>query len=225
MFQGDPPIPPNLKNARSIGGRRTVVRALAAVLAVVLLMILGGARPAAAQDFSFTPYTQMSGLRNLGIEQLLVDRNGDLWAATDGGLYRYDGTSFTLYDKSRGIPADATMAMGVSPTGRIIARVDAGLYSGDADHFEPMLTAEGPAIADEYTAIVAPSDDRVLYTNDHQIVEIQRTGGPGSLWKTRPLFNAAQLAEHSELASVQGIIEVNGKLWFGCGLRLCNLDG
>jgi diguanylate cyclase (GGDEF)-like protein len=225
MFQGDPVIPPNLKNARSTGGRRAVVRALGALLAVVLVMTFAGARPVAAQEFSFTSYAQMSGLRNLGIEQLVVDRNGDLWAATDGGLYRYDGTSFTLYDKSRGIPADATMAMGVSPTGRIIARVDAGLYSGDADHFEPMLTADGPAIADEYTAIVAPSDDRVLYTNDHQIMQIQRSAGARSLWKAQPLFNPAQLAEYPELASVQGIIEVGGKLWFGCGLRLCNLDG
>jgi hypothetical protein len=154
MFQGDPVIPPNRKNARSTGGRRTVVRALAAVLSVVLVMMFAGVRPVGAQEFSFTPYAQLSGLRNLGIEQLLVDRNGDLWAATDGGLYRYDGTSFTLYDKARGIPADATMAMGVSPTGRIVARVDAGLYSGDADHFEPMLTAQGPAIAVADTAAV-----------------------------------------------------------------------
>ncbi|MEJ0007226.1 MAG: hypothetical protein WDM77_12885 [Steroidobacteraceae bacterium] len=67
----------------------------------------------------FHRYTQVSGLRNLGVEQLLVDRKGDLWLATDGGLYRYDGTSFNSYDKSRGIPADAAMAVAASPSGRI----------------------------------------------------------------------------------------------------------
>jgi hypothetical protein len=39
------------------------------------------------------------------------------------------------------------MAIAESPSGRIFARVDAGLFSGDADHFEPLLTASGPVIA------------------------------------------------------------------------------
>src|ERR1700722_16613844 len=168
MLQGDPVIPPNLKNAGSTGGRRPVVRALAAVLAVVLVTMFADTRPVAAQEFSFTPYAQMSGLRNLGIEQLVVDRNGDLWVATDGGMYRYDGTSFTLYDKSRGIPADAIFGMTASPSGRIFARVDAGVYAGDADPFYQLVTAEGPVIADQYSMLVAPADDRVLFIKDHQ---------------------------------------------------------
>ncbi|HEY1900095.1 MAG TPA: two-component regulator propeller domain-containing protein, partial [Steroidobacteraceae bacterium] len=68
------------------------------------------------------------------VSALLRDASGDLWVATDGGLYRYDGTSFTPYGRSQGIPADATMAIAESPSGRIFARVDAGLFSGDADH-------------------------------------------------------------------------------------------
>ena len=182
--------------------------------------------PASAQEFSFNRYTQVSGLRNLGVEQLLVDRKGDLWLATDGGLYRYDGTSFISYDKSRGIPADAAMAVAASPAGRIFTRIDAGLYSGDADQFAPLLSAEGPVIADEYTALVVPSDDRVLYVKDHQLMQAQRTGGPGSLWRTQSVFSAARIALHAELASVQGLINVGGgRLWFGCGLQLCNLEG
>jgi diguanylate cyclase (GGDEF)-like protein len=146
--------------------------------------------------------------------------------ATDGGMYRYDGTSFTPYDKSRGIPADATLALAESPAGRIFARVDAGLYSGDADHFEPVLTAEGPVLADQYKGLIAIADDQVLYVKDALLMQARRSGGPGSLWKTRGLFAATTVAAHPELASIGGMIQVDGgTLWLGCGLRLCRFDG
>ena len=144
MFQGDP-VTFWRGEGRPAGRWPPVARVLAAVVSLGLLLVLLGAAPAFAQEFSFNRYTQVAGLRNLGIEQMLGDRNDDIWLATDGGIYRYDGTSFTPYDKSRGIPADATMALAASPSGRIFTRVDAGLFSGDANGFEPLLTAEWSA--------------------------------------------------------------------------------
>ncbi|HTY93204.1 MAG TPA: diguanylate cyclase [Steroidobacteraceae bacterium] len=189
------------------------------------MAVLAATAPVSAQEFSFSSYTQEMGLRNLGIEQMLVDRSGDLWLATDGGLYRYDGTSFTPYNKARGIPADATMAMAASPSGRIFVRVDAGVFVGDADHFEPVLTAEGPVIADQFTSLIAPTDDRLLYLKNGQIMQVERRG-PGSAWTTHPLFSAERIAAHPELASVEGVIDAGaGRLWFGCGLKLCGLAG
>jgi diguanylate cyclase (GGDEF)-like protein len=226
MFQGVP-VTPRHGDGRPAGGGLRAARVLVAGLLLMLLMLLVSVAPVSAQEFSFSHYTQESGLRNLAIEQLLLDHNGDLWVATDGGMYRYDGTSFTLYDKSRGIPADAIFGMTASPSGRIFARVDAGVYAGDADHFDQLVTAEGPVIADQYSMLVAPADDRVLFIKDHQIMQAQRAGGVGTPWTTRALFSAAQLAAHPELATVQNsVIDVgDGRLWFGCGLRLCSLDG
>lgn len=224
MFHGDPVTPGRIA-CHASGGRPGGARGLLA-LVLLLAATLVTVAPVTAQEFSFSRYTQVAGLRNLGIEHLLSDRNGDLWVATDGGIYRYDGTAFTLYDKSRGIPADAILALASSPTGRIFARVDAGLYTGDADHFEPLLSAEGPVTADQNTILVAPADDRVLFLKGYQIMEAQRSGGPGSLWTSRALFSAARLAEHPELASVHGVIDVGGgRIWFGCGRHLCSLDG
>jgi diguanylate cyclase (GGDEF)-like protein len=209
---------------RGGGGLRAA--RLFGALGAVLLFAFVSITPASAQEFSFNRYTQPAGLRNLGIEQLLFDRDGDMWLATDGGLYRYDGISFVSYDKSRGIPADATMAIAASPSGRIFTRVDAGLYSGNAEHFEPLRSAAGPLIADQYTMLVATADDRVLYLQDHELMQAQRSGGPGSLWSTRPVFSAARITAQADLAQVQGVIAVDGGgLWFGCGRHLCNLDG
>jgi len=199
---------------------------LFAALASVLLLVFMTMTPVFAQEFSFSRYTQLSGLRNLGIEQLLFDRNGDMWLATDGGVYRYDGISFVSYDKSRGIPADAAMAIAASPAGRIFTRVDEGLYSGNAEHFEPLRSVAGPLIADQYTTLVPTADDRVLYLKDHQLMQAQRSGGPASLWISRPVFSAARTAAQPELTQVAGVVAVDGGgLWFGCGRHLCNLNG
>jgi diguanylate cyclase (GGDEF)-like protein len=225
MFQGNL-VTMGRGDCHAAVARSSVARRLLMALLLLLAMALVDVAPVAAQEFSFSRYTQIAGLRNLGIEHLVVDRNGDLWVATDGGIYRFDGTTFTPYDKSRGIPADAILALAASPTGRIFARIDAGLYSGDADHFEPLLTAEGPVTADQNTVLLAPADDRVLFLKRYQIMETQRSGGPGSLWTSRALFSAARLAAHPELASIQGVIDVGGgRLWFGCGQKLCNLEG
>jgi diguanylate cyclase (GGDEF)-like protein len=225
MLQGDPLTTGGGGGGRP-GARQPVARWWVPCVLAALIALLSGIAPAAAQQFVFGRYTQPSGLKNLGIEALLVDRTGDLWVATDGGMYRYNGTSFTQYDKSRGIPADATLSLTSSPSGRIFARVDAGLYSGDAEHFEPVLTAEGPVLPDHDTVLIAPADDEVLYLKDHQITQIRRSGGPGSLWKAQGLFSAANIAEHPELAAVAGVIRVDrGTLWFGCGLHLCRVEG
>src|ERR1700761_5724227 len=109
MFQA---IPVDLRRKVSVN---TAAALLAACFLAIALAMLLAAAPASAQEFSFSRYTQVSGLRNLGIEQLLVDHHGDLWVATDGGIYRYDGTSFIPYDRARGIPADATFGLAASP--------------------------------------------------------------------------------------------------------------
>src|SRR5580658_1754784 len=224
MLAGHSVTRPQVAMPSGGGGPRAA--RLFAALASVLLLAFAILSPVSAQEFSFTRYTQPAGLRNLGIEQLLFDRNGDMWLATDGGVYRYDGISFVSYDKSRGIPAASTMAIAASPAGRIFTRVDAGLYSGNAQHFEPLRSAAGPLIADQYTMLVPTADDRVLYLKDHQLMQAQRSGAPGSLWITRPVFSAARSTAQPDLTQVQGVIAVDGAgLWFGCGLHLCKLAG
>ena len=225
MLQGNP-VTTWRSGGRQAGARHAVARCRVTALLGGLLALLCGVMPALAQQFVFTRYTQTNGLRNLGIEALLVDHAGDLWVATDGGMYRYDGTSFTPYDKSRGIPADAALALAESPTGRIFARVDAGLYSGDADHFEPLLTAEGPVLADQYKLIIATADDQVLYVKDGLLMQARRTGGPGSLWKPAVCLAPGRSWRTPRLPRSSGILQVEGgTLWFGCGLRLCRFDG
>jgi len=58
---------------------------------LLLLTVAGGCL---AQQYSFRNYGTAEGLENLAILSLAQDGEGFLWAGSEGGLYRYDGTSF-----------------------------------------------------------------------------------------------------------------------------------
>src|SRR5271154_1690457 len=57
-----------------------------------------------AQQYSFRHYGSAEGLQNLAVLSLAQDGLGYVWAGTEGGLYRYDGTRFRLMAASEGLP-------------------------------------------------------------------------------------------------------------------------
>src|SRR5208282_4634385 len=57
-----------------------------------------------AQQYSFRHYGATEGLQNMTILSLAQDRDGYIWAGSEGGLYRYDGTRFRLMGAAEGLP-------------------------------------------------------------------------------------------------------------------------
>ncbi len=49
--------------------------------------------------FSVTHYTNENGLPQNSADDVELDKNGFLWIATEGGLVRFDGQKFKLYDR------------------------------------------------------------------------------------------------------------------------------
>jgi ligand-binding sensor domain-containing protein len=59
---------------------------------------------ALCQDPSFRPITVKDGLPGSIIYQTLQDKSGFIWIATNQGISRYDGRSFTSFTKEDGLP-------------------------------------------------------------------------------------------------------------------------
>lgn len=57
-----------------------------------------------AQRYNFKFYGEDEGLHNLVVQVVLQDRAGFLWAGTQNGLFRYDGSHFTSFTKAEGLP-------------------------------------------------------------------------------------------------------------------------
>src|ERR1017187_7324829 len=76
----------------------------------------------AAQQYSFRHYGASEGLQNLTVLSLAQDGAGYIWAGSEGGLYRYDGTRFRLMAAAEGLPcATEVHALHVAADGALWA--------------------------------------------------------------------------------------------------------
>src|SRR5690242_12227544 len=73
------------------------------VLGEAVALVFACVATAAAQEYSFRVYGPAEGLQNLVVLSLVQDHSGYIWAGTEGGLYRYDGTRFRLMGPAEGL--------------------------------------------------------------------------------------------------------------------------
>jgi ligand-binding sensor domain-containing protein len=88
---GDPTNLPGLAAARQ---RRLCLQGV-----IWCLLFLSWTPPAAAQS-RFDTWTTENGLPQNSINDIVQTRDGFLWLATYGGLVRFDGTRFVVFDRS-----------------------------------------------------------------------------------------------------------------------------
>src|SRR5690242_15089724 len=109
-----------------------------------------------AQQYSFRHYGSAEGLQNLAILSLAQDGEGFIWAGSEAGLYRYDGTRFRLMGTAEGLPCSTEVqALHVSPDGALWANTCSRLFRFDGLRFQAVAgihemvnraqaTADGP---------------------------------------------------------------------------------
>jgi len=188
--------------------------------AAAILACLAAAAAAKAQQYRFHYFGTEAGLTNLAVKVLLQDRTGFLWAATENGVYRYDGQRFQRYGPAEGLPREIIVSLGEAPDGSVLAGCRAGLYQQKGDRFE-RLVLPGNGVVDAYSSI--------------------RFDGHGKTYIATPrgLVAASQPAENAKLAfrllpapaaaggpDAHGVFLESNVLWYGCGSHLCRIgDG
>ena len=70
---------------------------------------------------SYTRFGNEDGLPSVFINDLLVDQEGNLWAATDAGIGRYDGETWWTYDIADGLDANWIVALFQNEMGELFA--------------------------------------------------------------------------------------------------------
>ncbi|MDE5877162.1 MAG: response regulator [Muribaculaceae bacterium] len=78
---------------------RKMLRIVYIILLMTVYAVSAGARQAApGNDLKFRHYTTEEGLPSNCIRDIVQDRTGFVWFATDGGLVRYDGKRFRTFE-------------------------------------------------------------------------------------------------------------------------------
>lgn len=92
-------------------------------LAIAGIMLVS---PLIAQIKPSLHFTEDDGLAGTLIRDLVKDRDGLLWIATENGISVFDGNSFTTLDQSNGLPTNLVYALAVDDDNNIYA----GCYNG-----------------------------------------------------------------------------------------------
>jgi len=188
-------------------------QACTAVARVVLILTVSGA--CLAQQFSFRHYRAAEGLQNLAILSLAQDGEGFLWAGSEGGLYRYDGTRFRLMGAAEGLPCTSEVqALHVSADGALWANTCSKLFRFDGKRFQAALGVG--EMLNRAQAMADSAQGHLLVATGSGLLEVapKGTGGP---FLARPYPAGPETAG----TRVRGVFRHGTQLWFGCGNGLC----
>ena len=183
---------------------------------VARILLIGMATGAClAQQYSFRNYGTAEGLQNLAILSLAQDGAGFLWAGSEGGLYRYDGTRFHLMGGAEGLPCTTeAQALYVSRDGALWANTCSKLFRFDGDRFRAAVGVDemlgrAQAMAD------GPHGHLVVATSSGLKELVPE--GPGGSFQARPYLAAPR----SGRRRAAGVFRYGTQLWFGCENHLC----
>ena len=158
--------------------RRSDLAALWRATLLGVLLLCGTGLPARAQFTRFQNYTDAQGLGNLSVTTLAQDRAGYILVGTQGGLYRYDGTSFRA--DVVGLPADWIEQIVTDAAGRIwVATNQSGLYVGDGVRFERADTGAAHFLSSSPHHMAASGGSVVFDLNGVLLQAQGRSGAAG----------------------------------------------
>jgi ligand-binding sensor domain-containing protein len=167
-----------------------------------------------AQEYGFRNYGSAEGLRNLAVLSLAQDHAGYIWAGTEGGLYRYDGTRFRLMGQAEGLPCSTEVhGLFVASDGALWASICSGVFRFDGRRF---LAVEGiRALLPGAQSMADGASGKLLITTPAGLYEASR--------RTDGSFAAHPYPPPSYLAGkrMHGIVREGERLWFGCDQQLC----
>ncbi|GGA75980.1 GGDEF domain-containing protein [Edaphobacter acidisoli] len=189
---------------------------------LLLLGILFALPVAGAQQFTFRHYAQDDGLQNMDVFRLIQDQSGFLWAATENGLFRYDGSGFHRFGLADGLEESMVIDVAMDASGRIWAASNDHLYYFADGRFHP-INKDGTGRFGVGQRLTSLDASHILVVNGAELMVAQPSG---NTWTLTPYFTAAQTAAHPELAQLHTVyVDHDGSLWLGCGPTICHVRG
>ena len=171
---------------------------------------------AAAEHYRFRHYGPEDGI-GTAITGLLQDRTGFLWIGSSNGLFRYDGARFQRYGVEDGLPSVSIRGLHESAGGTLWVTTGRGLARLHQNVFQPIPT--GTAKTNPDLRAIDSTAGGKLYIGYSGGLLAGAIGSSGDMPRFQPVGGVP--------AEPVGAIhaEPDGSLWFGCGLKLCLLDG
>ncbi|WP_319415548.1 two-component regulator propeller domain-containing protein [Marispirochaeta aestuarii] len=205
-------------------------RALVSLCSVLVFSLFFSFSPLRAvpipEHFRFDSFTTEDGLANSSVSRIIQDRDGIIWIATQAGLNKFDGYTFTHYEhdpfNENSLSHNLVQTMYLDGDGSLWV----GTYGG-LNHFDP--------VSDTFTRYInVPGDDTSLSNN---IVTAVSRDTRGTLWvgtlgglnrfdEEAELFIRYLPGQDREKSLANGVVrdfmlDLEGNLWIGTNGGLC----
>ncbi len=175
--------------------------AIAGLLCAVLVWSMTGPAAAASSTLPlkhrFVRFGPEQGLSSV-INDLAVDRQGYLWAATGDGLARYDGTSFRFWRRELGVdgslPDNDLVAMALDEDDRVwvASRNHLSIMNRD-QNFVPVAFKEQSAMCGRNITAITAAVDRSVWIATYT-GELCRVSHDGSIRQRLPVAGGTLIA-------------------------------
>ena len=189
---------------------------------VLVAMALGWQLlPARAQHAQFQVYGSEQGLESLAVRGVGEDELGFLWAATEAGLYRFDGTEFKAAGAEAGAPEEPVTRLFRSSTGHLWAIAAQSLLYEDKGRFHSIPVkglAETPIRLNQIGEL--DGGEIVVRTGEgFSSVHLQKKGNGQAEWVAEDFADAHPGFPRD--AHVNTMVQTRGGIWMGCDAGLC----
>jgi len=176
------------------------------------------------QRYTFKQFGQAEGLSNLNVNVLLQTRAGFLWAATENGLYRYDGLRFERVSPGPDGLVGNILALHEDAAGRLwVGRQDGvGYLAGGAFHIVRFQGGKLPLSAG--STISSSSDGTVFIASDGDLLAGNQSESSGE-WNFHKIPLPDPAAQGSPWKAHSVLAGSDGSLTVGCGEGICRLQG
>ena len=194
------------------------------------LLLMAFAAAAASLEMAETPrlrrFGAAEGMPSRMVLALAEDRQGHIWAATDGGLVRYDGSSLRVWEhdpeQPGSLPGNEIETLLVDPLDRVWVGINGkGLARLDADRerFKTFDAVNGPCLGQFWT--LAYADDALwIGTSTHGVC---RFGEDGSVRFFQ--HDPAQTGGLPNNTIFSSLVDAQGRLWIGTESGLARWNG
>lgn len=125
----------------------------------------GHAVPAGPGTGHWRTYDVTTGLANGVVFDVLQDRRGRLWFATQGGVNRYDGRTWTTFTTKDGLPHDWVVSALEDRDGRLWFTTHGGVCRYDGQTWTAYTSAYG--LPDSRVAAAAQGADGQMWFGTH----------------------------------------------------------
>lgn len=159
----------------------------------------------------------MVGNNYVRVTNFDIDSEGNIWAVTYDGLYKYDGVSSEIYDSSNSNLPTSVREVKVSKTGEIWVGTGAGLYKFDGTDF--LKIDEFPydvdwIYEDNLGNLWLKDDDQIGMYDGNSITFFDDSNSPLFSLPTSWTINLVSMSQ-----------DKNGIYWFATAIGLFEYDG